>query len=61
MTVTLFEEIKPKLTQKDNGQMIHKISNKNIYNVGSEPTSKCVLIEKLGSLRRLVKFALISL
>lgn len=61
MTVTLFEEIKPKLTQKDNGQMIHKICNKNIYNVGSEPTSKCVLIEKLGSLRRLVKFALISL
>lgn len=61
MTVTLFEEIKPKLTQKDNGQMIHKICIKNIYNVGSEPTSKCVLIEKLGSLRRLVKFALISL
>ena len=33
---------------------------KNIYNVGSEPNSKCVLIEKLGSWRRLVRFAPIS-
>ena len=60
MTVAVFQVIRTKLTQKENGQMIHEIYNKNIYNIGSEPTSKCVLIEKLGSLRRLVRFALIS-
>ena len=49
ITVAVFEELRPKLTQKENGQMIHEIYNKNIYNIGSEPTSKCVLIERLGS------------
>ena len=44
MTVAVFEEIRPKLTQKENCQMIHEILKENIINVGSEPTSKCVLI-----------------